>query len=252
MTRYLRRLAPLCGLVAAAVVAVSAAPASATVVCPPGVTPPSSYCSNVKPTAITGVATNINGNKATLNGTAGARVTGGDPTQWFFRWGTTTAYGHQTPTQTLGACPAGITPPSQYCSTPAAQGVSAGISGLTACTTYHFQLFATNPDGTTPGGDKTFRRGFEKPLKNFKTPRHVRRHQRFKVRFTLVFNAKVKVLIKRRRNGSILTTYNYGNLRAGNHTKTIRAPRRRGDYTLEVFARLSCGSQSIKHLLIVH
>jgi hypothetical protein len=252
MTRYLRRLAPLGGVVAAAVVAFSAAPAGATVVCPGGITPPSPYCSNVKPTAITGVATGIHGDKATLNGTVGAGVSGGDPTQWFFKWGTTTAYGHQTPTQTLGACQPGHTAPSPYCTTPAAQGVSANISGLKACTTYHFQIFATNPDGTTPGGDKSFRRGFEKPLKNFSTPRHVRRHHRFRVSFTLVFNAKVKILIKKRRNGSILTTYNYGNLRAGHHTKTIRAPRRRGDYTLEVFAKLSCGSQSIKHLLIVH
>ncbi len=122
MTRYLRRLAPLGGLVAAAVVAVSAAPAGATVVCPPGITPPSHYCSNVKPRAVTGAASNVKGTSATLNGAAGAGVTGGDPTQWFFKYGTTMSYGKQTPTKTLGSCPSGISPPSPYCTTPATPG----------------------------------------------------------------------------------------------------------------------------------
>jgi hypothetical protein len=50
---------PSGGVVAAAVVALSATPAGATVVCPPGVKPPSKYCTNVKPTAITQTASNV-------------------------------------------------------------------------------------------------------------------------------------------------------------------------------------------------
>ncbi len=163
MTRYLRRLAPLGGLVAAAVVAFSASPAGATVVCPPGHSPPSPYCKNVKPTAVTGVASGVKGTSATLNGAAGASVTGGDPTQWFFKYGTTTSYGKQTPTQTLGACQPGHTAPSPYCTTPATQGVSANVSGLTPCTTYHFQLFANNPD--TPAADRRWRQDVQDGLR---------------------------------------------------------------------------------------
>jgi hypothetical protein len=253
MTRYLRRLAPLGGLVAAAVVAVSAAPAGATVVCPPGITPPSKYCSNVKPGAVTTTASSVKGTSATLNGAAGARVTGGDPTQWFFRYGTTTAYGKQTSTQTLGSCPSGISPPSLYCTTPASQGVAAKVSGLTPCTTYHFQLFANNPDTSAPigGGDKTFKTGFANPLKNVQAPKKVKHGKKFTVKFTLNFKASVKIFIKKK-NGKIVTTYNLGTLKAGKHSKKIKAPKKKGQYKLEVSAKLSCGKTSTTTKLKVH
>ncbi len=58
MTRDLRRLVSLARLVVAAVVALSAVPTGATIVCPPGHTPPPGggtgpYCKNVKPRAVT-------------------------------------------------------------------------------------------------------------------------------------------------------------------------------------------------------
>ncbi len=255
MTRYLSRLAPLGGLVAAAVVALSASPAGATIVCLPGHTPPSVYCTNVKPKAVTGAASSVKGTSATLNGAAGANVSGGDPTQWFFKYGTTMSYGKQTPTQTLGACQPGHTAfPPGYCTTPALQGVSANVSHLAPCTTYHFQIFANNPDTTSPvgGGDKTFKTGFAKPIKSFKSPKKVKHGKKFKVKFTLNFNAKVVKIFLKRKNGSILKTYDYGSQKAGNHTKTIKAPKKKGQYTIEVHAKLSCGSQSIKHKLKVH
>ena len=89
MTRYshLRWLAPLGGLVAAGLIALSAAPVSATIVCPTGIKPPSPYCTNVLPTATTGSATNVGAKKATLNGVAGPNVSGGDITQYFFKYG---------------------------------------------------------------------------------------------------------------------------------------------------------------------
>ena len=36
------------------------------------------------------------------------------------------------------------------------QSISANISGLTASTTYHFRIVATNNSGTTYGSDRTF------------------------------------------------------------------------------------------------
>jgi len=246
MTRYLhlRWLAPAGGLVAAGVIALSAVPTGATIVCPKGVKPPSPYCTNVPPTATTGKATNVKANSATLNGVAGPNVTGGDITQYFFQYGRTKSYGSQTPTGTIGSCPAGIKPPSPYCNVPKTQKVSANVSGLAACTTYHFQLVATNPDGSANGGDQTFTTKFAHPLKKVKAPHKVQARRRFQVQFTLTDDAKVTIAI-RRKKGGVVVSHNYGTLRAGKHTKTLTAPGRRGDYVLEVSARQSCGSQTV-------
>jgi hypothetical protein len=67
-----------------------------------------------------------------------------------------------------------------------------------------------------------------------------------------VFNANpVKILIKRP-NGSVQKTYNLHSMKAGNHSKKVKAPGKpRSHYTVEVFAKLSCGRQSIKHRLDV-
>jgi len=118
--------------------------AAATVVCPPGVNPPSPYCSNVAPTATTGAATGVTGTRATLHGTAGSAVVNGDETFYVFQWGKTTAYGSFTP---VGTIPRG----------PATAAVSANLTGLTRATTYHYRLIAFNPDGSTFGADRTFR-----------------------------------------------------------------------------------------------
>jgi hypothetical protein len=59
-----------------------------------------------------------------------------------FEFGTTSAYGSQTPGQTI----AGLTPTS----------VSAALSGLSPNTVYHYRLVATSPDGTTMSADATF------------------------------------------------------------------------------------------------
>ena len=95
MTRYshLRRLASVGGLIAAGVIALSAVPSGATIVCPSGIKPPSSYCTNVPPTATTLPATKIKGTSAQLNGSAGPNVQGGDITSYFFQYGTTMSYG---------------------------------------------------------------------------------------------------------------------------------------------------------------
>jgi phage head maturation protease len=91
------------------------------------------------PVVITNSATNIATNTATLNGSVDPH---GLTTTVYFQYGTTTSYGH--------------TSVSQSKTGNAYQNVSANISGLTALTTYHFRIVATNSSGTTYGSDQTF------------------------------------------------------------------------------------------------
>jgi hypothetical protein len=255
MTRYshLRWVAPLGGLVAAGLIALSAAPAGATIVCPTGIKPPSPYCTNVLPTATTGSATKVGAKKATLNGVAGPNVSGGDITQYFFKYGKTTNYGSQTPTGTVGSCPVGISPPSPYCNVPKTQNVSANISGLAPCTSYHFQLFASNTDGSAPpAGDMTFTTAFAPPLTNVNAPTNVNAGRRFKVKFGLKYNTqRVRIVIRRGKNGPVVSSTSFGPLAPGRHSVTVRAPNRRGNYILSVIAKLSCGSQTFSQRLKV-
>ncbi len=253
MTRYshVRRLAVLGGLMAVGASALLAGPGGATMVCPNGIKPPSPYCTNVPPTATTNPATHVKGTSATLNGVAGPNVSGGDPTQYFFEYGKTKGYGTQTPTGTIGSCPAGITPPSPYCSTPSSQAVSANISKLTPCTTYHFQLVATNSDGTTPGGDKAFKTKFAPPLKNVSAPGKVKGRHRFKVKFTLRYRAQSVAVLIETRSGRVVTSNRFSPAPAGKHSVTLTAPRKPGRYILVVRAKLSCGSQTVKQQLKV-
>jgi len=67
----------------------------------------------------------------------------GSPTTAYFQWGLTGNYGNQTATQDLGN---GLM----------ALSGSAGLTGLSPGTLYHFQIVAANAQGTTLGGDSTF------------------------------------------------------------------------------------------------
>ena len=69
----------------------------------------------------------------------------GSPTFYVVKWGTTTAYGEQT-----GATAAG--------SGTSAQAVSVALLGLAPGTTYHVQVVATNPGGTTAAPTRRSRR----------------------------------------------------------------------------------------------
>jgi len=92
------------------------------------------------PTVVTQVASLITSTTATLNGTVNPN---GLATNYYFKWGTTTAYGNVTATVSAGSGSADI-------------AVLAGITGLIPGTTYHFSLVATNGDGSTSGNDLTF------------------------------------------------------------------------------------------------
>ncbi len=81
----------------------------------------------------------------TVNGATlvGDLQTDGQQTTYYFQYGPTTTYGQQTAASTIpGATGSGA--------------VSADISGLSAGTTYHYRLVATNASGTADGPDETF------------------------------------------------------------------------------------------------
>src|SRR4051794_977862 len=93
------------------------------------------------PTATTGNANNITQNSAKLNGTVKPNK---EATTYHFEFGTTTAYGTNSPEAGPIAAGSGNT------------AVSADIGSLAPGTVYHYRLVATNPSGSIPGKDKTF------------------------------------------------------------------------------------------------
>ncbi|MER7274505.1 hypothetical protein ABT369_08620 [Dactylosporangium sp. NPDC000244] len=95
-----------------------------------------------RPTVTTGGATSVTGIAATIAGTINPN---GLSTTYHFEYGTTTSYGTPTPSPD-GSAGSGTT----------GTQVQASLSGLTAATTYHYRLVATNSAGTTNGSDATF------------------------------------------------------------------------------------------------
>ena len=66
-----------------------------------------------------------------------------ESTSYSFQYGTSTSYGFTTPGQGAGSGTSAVT-------------ASASLSGLTAQTTYHYRVAASNAWGTTYGPDRTF------------------------------------------------------------------------------------------------
>ncbi|MDA8241683.1 MAG: hypothetical protein M0Z67_15120 [Nitrospiraceae bacterium] len=96
--------------------------------------------SAVAPSATTNTVSNNVGTSATLNATVNP---GGAETSVHFEWGLTTSYGNITLTQVIPAGTADV-------------AVSADIIGLTANTSYHYRIVATNSIATTNGSDVPF------------------------------------------------------------------------------------------------
>jgi hypothetical protein len=93
----------------------------------------------------TGTAPGVTTLAASSVGTTTARFNGrvdpnGQATTYYFDYGTTTAYGLRTPTRNAGSGNNTV-------------NVNAAVSNLTAGSTYHFRLVATNASGTSFGGD---------------------------------------------------------------------------------------------------
>jgi hypothetical protein len=89
------------------------------------------------PEANTGQAAAIYATSTVLNGTVSPN---GLATTYYFEYGTTTAYGLATASRT----------------TQAEASVSETVRGLSAGTTYHFRLVATNASGTSYGPDRSY------------------------------------------------------------------------------------------------
>jgi phosphodiesterase/alkaline phosphatase D-like protein len=100
------------------------------------------FSSVAAPTAVTGTATEVAHASATLNATVNPE--GETVTDCHFEYGTTESYGTSVPCSSLPG--SGTT----------AVAVSANVSGLSASTTYHYRIVATNAVGTGHGADGTF------------------------------------------------------------------------------------------------
>jgi hypothetical protein len=92
------------------------------------------------PVVTTNPATNLTSSSARLNGSLDPH---GLTTTVYFKWGTTTSYGHTTPTHTQTG--------NTY------RNITANISGLTRHHTYHFRIVACNSAGNRMGSDLTFK-----------------------------------------------------------------------------------------------
>ena len=89
------------------------------------------------PAVQTGAAQAVGADTATLTGSIDPRSRA---TSWYFDYGTTTSYGHRTPTRSAG-------------SSSGVQTVTETITGLSANTTYHYRLVAKSDAGTSVGAD---------------------------------------------------------------------------------------------------
>ena len=92
------------------------------------------------PVVQTNAATNVGVTSATLTGTVDPK---GRATTWHFDYGTTTAYGTSTASQSAG-------------SGTGAQAVTVAVSSLTPGTAYHYRLVASSSAGTSTAADVTF------------------------------------------------------------------------------------------------
>ncbi|MGH3081907.1 MAG: hypothetical protein ACRDNH_12375, partial [Gaiellaceae bacterium] len=92
------------------------------------------------PTAITGPVSAVGSTSATASGTVNPA---GQSTSWYFEYGTGTSYGKKTASKSAGSGTANVQ-------------VSGALTGLSAGTTYHYRLVATNGAGTARGADGIF------------------------------------------------------------------------------------------------
>ncbi|HUY72848.1 MAG TPA: hypothetical protein VMV08_11450 [Gaiellaceae bacterium] len=96
--------------------------------------------SSAAPVVQTGSAEAASTSAVTLTGSVNPE---GNTANWYFEYGTTTAYGTKTPAKSAGS---GIAP----------TGVSSALTKLQSGTTYHYRLDASSSSGPTYGGDVTF------------------------------------------------------------------------------------------------
>jgi hypothetical protein len=95
------------------------------------------------PAAATGGSSHVSYSSAILFGSVNPH---GEAANYVFQYGTTRAYGAQTPLAPAGSGTSSIK-------------VSQTITGLAPLSTYHYRILASSPSGATPGGDRTFSTG---------------------------------------------------------------------------------------------
>lgn len=160
----------------------------------------------IPPAAETGAASAIGQTAATLTGTVNPNGLAGSVE---FRYGTSAAYGSTVALTSPGAV-----------TTPIA--MSAALRGLSPGTTYHYELLATNAEGTSGGGDRTFTTASPSPASgpggpppapkpvlsglrispsSLRAAAHGRRHAGATVAFTLSESVQVSFAIQQSRPG---------------------------------------------------
>ena len=97
---------------------------------------------SVAPGATTGAVTSVEPTQAVVTGTVNPE---GAPTSWYVEYSLDTdpGFGSKTPIKTVGSGTAAV-------------DVSATLTGLSAATSYHYRLVATNRHGTTRGSAGVF------------------------------------------------------------------------------------------------
>ena len=98
----------------------------------------------LSPSVSTLAAANVADTTATLNGSVNPN---GLDTKTYFEYGPTVSYGSKTAEVSVGSGASTIE-------------TAKAISGLSANTTYHYRIVATNASGTSQGSDRTFTVGW--------------------------------------------------------------------------------------------
>jgi phosphodiesterase/alkaline phosphatase D-like protein len=93
------------------------------------------------PAVVTGGASKVALSSAVITGLVNPE---GQATTYYFQFGTTTSYGLQTPTATLGSGTSNILAQSD-------------LEGLTSNTSYHYRVVAQNKGGISYGADRTLK-----------------------------------------------------------------------------------------------
>jgi hypothetical protein len=102
--------------------------------------PAAGQAAQAAPTASTSGVSSVSFSSVVLHGDINAE---GAATNYYFQYGTTSAYGAQSPLSPAG-------------SATSTAKVSQAITGLQAATRYHYRLVAVGPGGTVAGGDRSF------------------------------------------------------------------------------------------------
>jgi hypothetical protein len=125
-----RRLKAMAGAIALSAIALCLAASSALA---------------LSPSVASKAATNVDYTTATLNGSVNPN---GLETKTYFEYGPTISYGTKTAEVGVG-------------SGSSALETAKAVTSLTPNTTYHYRVVATNADGTSTGGDRTFTVGWK-------------------------------------------------------------------------------------------